>query len=329
MKLGVFIIIGTILFISGVYFIGDKQNMFGNTYQIYATFNHINGLKSGNNVRYSGINVGTVKEIVMVTDTIIVVKMAIEKDITKHIKTDAQCTITSDGLVGSMIINILPGYGSEVNISQGDTIRSMTRIRTDEMLQTLSVTNENAALLTAELLAISREISGGKGLLGTMLKDTLLTSDLREITRHLKNTSKASTATIIQLNKILSSLDQKDNVVGILKDTLTASKVKNIIANVEKSSRDLENVILHLDKTILNADQTITNVKDGKGALNYLSNDPSLVRKINRTMTHLDSTVIQINNAGVKLNENLEALKNTWLLRGYFKNIEREKEEKD
>jgi len=329
LKLGIFIITSTILFIAGVYFIGEKQNMFGNTYNIYAVFNHINGLKPGNNVRYSGINIGTVKEIVMVSDTIIVVKIAIEKEITKHIKTDAQCAIGSDGLVGSMIINILPGYLSEININQGDTIHSNSRIRTDEMLQTLSVTNENAALLTGELLATVKEIRTGKGLLGIMLKDTILTQDLKEIINNLKNTSRASTVTISHLNKLLSSLDRKDNIVGILKDTSTASKVKNIIANVEKSSEDLHLVIRHLDHTILNANQTITNVKDGKGVFNYLSNDPGLVKKIDRTVIHLDSTVIQINNAGIKLNENLEALKNTWLLRGYFKKLEREKNEKE
>jgi phospholipid/cholesterol/gamma-HCH transport system substrate-binding protein len=326
LKLGIFIIVGTILFIAGVYFIGEKQNMFGNTYNIYAVFNNINGLKPGNNVRYSGINVGTVKEIVMVSDTVIVVKIAIVKEITKHIKTDAKCAITSDGLVGSMIINILPGHKSEMNIAKGDTIRSFTRIRTEEMLQTLSVTNENAALLTGELLAITKEISAGKGIVGSMLKDTLLTKDLREIVYHLKITSKASSSTINQLNKILTSIDKKDNLVGMLRDTSVANKVKNIITNVEKSSRELDKVIDHLDLTIHNANQTITNVKDGKGAINYLSNDPSLVTKIDRTIGHLDSTVIQINNAGAKLNENLEALKNTWLLRKYFKNKEKETE---
>ncbi len=274
LKLGIFIIVGTILFIAGVYFIGEKQNMFGNTYNIYAVFNNINGLKPGNNVRYSGINVGTVKEIVMVSDTVIVVKIAIVKEITKHIKTDAKCAITSDGLVGSMIINILPGHKSEMNIAKGDTIRSFTRIRTEEMLQTLSVTNENAALLTGELLAITKEISAGKGIVGSMLKDTLLTKDLREIVHHLKITSKASSSTINQLNKILTSIDKKDNLVGMLRDTSVANKVKNIITNVEKSSRELDKVIDHLDLTIHNANQTITNVKDGKGyshhAINYL-----------------------------------------------------------
>ncbi|MFT7163978.1 MAG: phospholipid/cholesterol/gamma-HCH transport system substrate-binding protein, partial [Flavobacterium sp.] len=64
--------------------------------------------------------------------------------------------------------------------------------------------------------------------------------------------------------------------------------------------------------------KTILNIKDGKGALNYLSNDPGLVQKIDSTMTN-------VNEASVRLNENLEALKHNFLFRGYFRKLEREK----
>ena len=77
--------------------------------------------------------------------------------------------------------------------------------------------------------------------------------------------------------------------------------------------------------TVLNANETIKNVKDGTGAINYLSNDETLVKKIDNTVVNLDSTIIQINAAAIRLNENLEALKHNWLLRGYFKKLEKEK----
>ena len=57
---------------------------------------------------------------------------------------------------------------------------------------------------------------------------------------------------------------------------------------------------------------TIFNAKDGKGAINYLSNNPKLVKQIDSTMTN-------INQASQKLNENLEALKSNFLFRTYFK----------
>ena len=59
-RLGLFVIIGTILFIAAVYRIGQRQDMFKNTFTINAFFQIVNGLQKGNNVRYSGIDIGTV-----------------------------------------------------------------------------------------------------------------------------------------------------------------------------------------------------------------------------------------------------------------------------
>ena len=57
---------------------GNQRNLLGNNKEFYATFNNINGLKEGNNVRFSGINVGTAKSIQMINDTIIIVKIAVD-----------------------------------------------------------------------------------------------------------------------------------------------------------------------------------------------------------------------------------------------------------
>lgn len=85
-RLGVFVIVGLFFFILAVYLIGNRQNLFSKTFRINAQFNNVNGLQLGNNVRYSGINVGVVKKINMVNDSIILVNMAIDEKIINHIK---------------------------------------------------------------------------------------------------------------------------------------------------------------------------------------------------------------------------------------------------
>ena len=146
LKLGVFVIVGLLLFIVAIYLIGNRQNMFTKTFTISASFNNVNGLVLGNNVRYSGINVGTVTSIEMLNDSVIRVDMKIEEKMVQHIKKDAIATIGTDGLVGNMIVNIIPGEGKEPVISSGDIIKSYSKIGADDMLNTLSVTNENAAI---------------------------------------------------------------------------------------------------------------------------------------------------------------------------------------
>lgn len=310
-QLGIFVIIGTLVFLAAVYFIGNKQNMFGNTSHLKAVFVNVNGLQPGNNVRYAGIDIGTVKEIEMINDTTISVHMIIDNKIMEHIKTNAIATISSDGLVGNMIINIIPGKGEAQKVENGDTIQSYSRIGTDAMLETLNVTNENAAMLTADLLKITQEITQGNGTVGLLIRDTLMAQDLKATMSYLRQTSKGTSESVANLNKLITDLNRKDNVIGTLNDTVVANRMKKIIINLEKSSTEI-------DKVVTNLNATITNVKEGKGALNYLSNDPKLVKQI-------DSTITNINKASIKLNEDLEALKHNFLFRGYFKKQAKEK----
>lgn len=311
-KLGIFVITGLILFVLVVYFVGNKQRMFGGTDHLTAVFSNVNGLQLGNNVRYSGINIGTVRGIEMINDTTINVDMVIDESMFLNIKKDALASIGSDGLVGSMVINIAPGKGNQPHIEPGDVIQSTNRIRTDDMLNTLSVTNKNAALLTADLLKITKEITQGKGSLGTLLNDTIMASDLKQTMNYLKTTSKGTTEIVENLNKTVMTLGDKNSVIGVLNDPATAQKIRTIVTNLDQSSQEINKVVANLNATILN-------IKNGNGAINYLSNDPNLVKKIDSTMTNL-------NKATILLNEDLEAMKHSFLLRGYFKKQEKAKQ---
>ena len=306
-NLGIFVILGSILFITTVYFIGNKKDMFNKTIQISAIFKNINGLQTGNNVRFSGINVGTVKQIVILNDSVIRVDMAIEKEVISHIKKDALASIGSDGLVGNMIINIIPGKKSTEEVSAGDIILSENKTTTDEILKTINSTSANAKIITDNLVRITNQISSKEGTIGMLINDTVMSEDLKKTVYNLKITTKNTSESMATLNNIIVGLNQKNNVIGTLKDTMVGRKIKVIIANLEKSSEQIN--------------KTITNMKDGKGALNYLSNDPKLVKKIDSTMTN-------INQASGRLNENLEALKHNFLFRGYFKKQEKEKAKK-
>jgi phospholipid/cholesterol/gamma-HCH transport system substrate-binding protein len=304
-RLGLFVIIGLSLFVLTIYFIGSKQQMFGKTEPLTAVFDNVSGLQLGNNVRYSGINVGTVRGIEIVNDSTINVEMEIDRTVFPHIKKNAVATIGSDGLVGSVIINIIPGKGEALPVQPGDIIKSNNRIRTDDMLSTLNVTNENAAQLTADLLKITNDINKGKGTIGVLLRDSAMANDLKATIHNLKITSEKTSKTMDNLNRQIAGLDNKDNVIGVLKDTVVGNKIRHIVTNLDSSSQEITKVVANLNSTISNA-------KDGKGAINYLSNNPKLVKQIDSTMTN-------INQASQKLNENLEALKSNFLFRAYFK----------
>lgn len=316
LKLGILVIAGLILFVVAIYLIGNRQNMFVKTFTISANFNNVNGLLKGNNVRYSGINVGTVKGISMLNDSTINVIMVIEEKMVKHIKKDAVATIGTDGLVGNMIVNIIPGNGDAKTISQGDIIKSYTKIGTDDMLTTLNVTNENAALLTAKLLDIANAITNGDGTISMLINDSTTAKNVKQTIVNLKSASIETNKTISKIHTLVNSIDLDESIAGLLlNDSIEAQNVKSIIANLSHSSNDIKKVIKNLDETILN-------IKEGKGALNYLSNDEDFVKE-------LEQSIKSINEGADRFNQNMEALKQNFLTRGYFRKLERQEQKEN
>src|SRR5436189_72522 len=65
-RLGGFIAGGILLFVVAVFVIGKQKHLFSPVFRLTANFRNISGLQVGNNVRFSGINVGTVDNINMV-----------------------------------------------------------------------------------------------------------------------------------------------------------------------------------------------------------------------------------------------------------------------
>ena len=310
-RLGLFIIISTFLLVTALYIIGNRQNLLGKTFEISTVFNNVNGLQLGNNVRFSGINVGTVKKIVMINDTTVCVNMVIEEEMLEHLKKNAVATIGSDGLVGSMIINIIPDkYGAQP-IQHGDTIRSFSRISTNDMLTTLNTTNENAALLTSDLLKITRTINSSKGTLGLLINDPGMATNLQETLVNLKNASSGAVKTITKLNTIIDAVNYDESLAGvILSDTVAAGKMRSIIGHLDDSS-------LGVDSLITNLTALVESIKDSEGVLKFVLTDTVFVR-------NLDETMENIKTGSIKLNEDLEALKHNFLLRRYFKKLEKQ-----
>jgi len=326
-RLGFFVIIGSILFIIGVYLIGQRQDMFKKTFTISAYFQNVNGLQNGNNVRYAGIDIGTVKNINMINDSTIRIYMNIDEKIISHIKKDAIATIGSDGLVGNMIVNIVPGKGIEGVISNGDIIESYSKIGADDILTTLSVGSENAAILISDLLKITTAMLEGEGTVGLLLNDTIMAQDLKQSVNNLKMASRGATNSINELNSIISAIKTNDNTVlgTILNDSISGNKLKNVVSNLELTSNEIESVLTNINGVVndLNSSEGAYNyiVKDtapSEGAYNYIVKDTALVNS-------LKSTLNNINEGTDKFNQNMEALKHNFLTRGYFKKLERQK----
>ena len=177
-KLGIFVSVSIALFIAGIYFIGQRQQLFSTTFQISGVFKDISGLQVGNNVRFSGINIGIISNIQQITDTTVMVDMSINEHSRKFIKKNAKAIIGTDGLMGNKIVLLVPGVAGQPTINNNDTIATTRPISMDDILVKVKETSDNAADITGDLAVIINNIRRGRGTIGKLFVDTAFAQNL-------------------------------------------------------------------------------------------------------------------------------------------------------
>jgi phospholipid/cholesterol/gamma-HCH transport system substrate-binding protein len=188
-KLGIFISLGIAIFILGIYFIGERQQLFRKTFHIAGVFKNVSGLQAGCNVLFAGINVGTVENISIVSDTSVIVEIMIDENIRRFIKKDAVASIGSDGLMGNKNLILNPGAGREREIENNDTVETIQPINMDDILISLKTTIDNTSHITNDLSRITNSIQSGKGTVGSLLMDQSLAQSIDSTFVNLKESS--------------------------------------------------------------------------------------------------------------------------------------------
>jgi len=188
-KLGFFAVAALVVAVAAIYYIGKQKNKFGTVFHISALFKSVSGLKIGSNVRFGGIDVGTVDNIALVTDTTVEVQMIIQHKVRPFIKKDAKASIGSEGLMGDKVIVIAPGTPGQATVSDRDVLATMQPIETDQIMASVKTSADNAAIITANLADITSRINHGKGALGKLLVDTTLSTNLSSTMKNLKKSS--------------------------------------------------------------------------------------------------------------------------------------------
>lgn len=201
-RLGVFISLGIAVFIFGIYFIGERQQLFRRTFRVSGVFRDVVGLQEGNNVRFSGINVGTVDNIRIVSDSSVSVGILISENTRQFIKKDAVASIGSEGLMGNKTLIISPGTGGKAEIENNDTVGTVQPINVDDLLISLKATVDNTTRITGDLSRITGSIESGKGTIGRLLMNK---SDAEQFDSTLSNVKEGSDGFRILMQKAKKS----------------------------------------------------------------------------------------------------------------------------
>jgi phospholipid/cholesterol/gamma-HCH transport system substrate-binding protein len=189
-RLGLFVFIGLAIFILAIFIIGKQKNLFNPVFRLTSTFKNVSGLQVGNNIRFSGINVGTVDNISIMNDSTVLVVMMIRNDVKKFIRADCRAAIGSDGLIGDKLIVITQGSFGYPLISEGQQLDSDEPVEMDAIMASLKITADNAAIISEQLAGIMIKVNSGTGTLGRLISDSTIAGNLNQTMQNLKSSSK-------------------------------------------------------------------------------------------------------------------------------------------
>ena len=293
LRLGILVATGLFLFIITIYFLGSKQNLFSSTVTVKSYFNNVKGLVEGNKVRYSGINIGTVSEIEIVSDSTILVEMLVDKDVQEFIRKDSKVKIANDGLMGSKIVEIQPGNASAGSIVDDDVLSAANSIDMDEILKEAKGVVEDGRLVAKNLMEISEKINNGNGDLAVLLNENTISKKLNQTGDELLTFTR-------NLNEISGKINNGEGDLGrFINDTTFSHQISELLVNFDSISVKTEQFsdeLLKFGKEI----------NSGNGTVHRLVYDSALANNV-------DTTIVKINHGIDNVVSAADAIEDSWI----------------
>ncbi|GAB4288536.1 MAG: MlaD family protein [Ignavibacteriaceae bacterium] len=291
-KLGVFIFIGSVLLVVGIFMLGNKQALFSSTFNVNAYFTNIEGLRNGAPVRLSGIDVGSVSNIEIVDDTSgrVKVEMRLLTEIERFIRTDTKASIQTEGLVGNKVVVLEIGSSLADPVGEGGTIMAKDPVGFAEIIEETQGIMNYTREMTRNLSEIMEKINKGEGSLGKILTDDELYNAATDLTYRAGSS----------LGDIT---DQLNTVTGLF----------------EELGLGVQEVVVRVNSVVTQIDTTLSKVNRGQGVIGSLLVEGSPADStLYKTLQNLVQITEDAKIGASRLAENMEALKHNWLFKGYF-----------
>jgi phospholipid/cholesterol/gamma-HCH transport system substrate-binding protein len=317
-KLGVFVLAGLLVLIFTFYIIGKNSNLFGADFKLKVRFTNLNGLTEGSNVLFSGIQAGTVKSTELINDTTLEVTMQINSKVRSYIHKNALAGIGTEGLMGNKIINITPVGGSSATVVDGDVLGAQKMVNMDEIIATLSKTNNNVAQISEVLKGIVLRIDSSDIL--KLLNDKSIGVSLKSSLQNIYKVTGNANQMMIGINTMVTQMKSGKGTMGLLlTDTAMAANLKETMVKVKAAGTNANNMTIQLNEIAKQFNHYLTN---GKGPVHTLLADSIMSNNLSKTMDNL-----QRGTDG--FNQNMEALKHNFFFKGYFKDQAKKKKEEE
>lgn len=306
---GLFVLVGVIILVGGILTVGNLHATFIKKMKVTAIFEDVNGLLPGSNVWFSGVKVGTVKKLRFYGKSQVEVELNIDKELQSFINRDSKVKIGSDGLIGNKILIIFGGTEKAGDIQEGDTLHVEKVLSTDDVMNTLQQNNKNILAITTDFKVISKRLANGEGTLGKLMTDESIYNNINATTRSLQLASAQAQQLMRDLSGFTSKLDDDGTLLNeLVTDTVVFQSMAATMAQLQTM-----------------ADSASVMVNNLKAASSDPNSTLGVLLRDDESGAHMKQTIKNLESSSQKLDEDLELLKHSFLLRGAYKKQEKEK----
>ena len=235
MKVGIFVLVGSILFATAIFLLGDYS--FQRFYPVYAEFVDVAGLPDKAVVKLSGVEVGKIKKIYLKDDKVIV-QLAIWEGV--KIYRDSKFLVGSTSVIGSKFLQIDQGTPASGVLEAGTNVRGEDAMPLDRAV----------ARAVTSLEALIKDVRGD-GTLGENLNDIL--KNLKDVTANV-NELVANGQPHAQ-----KAMERLDSITAKLDSMLT--KTDLIVDKINKGE-GVAGALVSDPKMKENVTATLTNLRD-------------------------------------------------------------------
>ncbi|GAB2485299.1 MlaD family protein [Algoriphagus taiwanensis] len=308
-KLGILVIEGLLFLVFSLYMIGRNQNILGASMNVYVEIKDVNGLLPGNNVRYKGMNVGTVADIEMQDPELIRVRLLIKKTMAPYILDNSRTTINTDGLMGNKIIHVHPQEGPGNPIEEGVILYPLDQVGTEEMLKKLNDSGDYLERTLMNLAEITERLNENE-VLWNLVSDSLLVSEVKGAVRSFTLAGNNAAGMAKAGKELFQEMESGDGLTAsLISDTLLTESVERTLAQMELTTQEANEALQQIRLLL-------QDVQEGQGTVGMLMKD-SLFRET------LIQTMINLEQSTESFNTNMEAMRSNFLFRKYFKKQEK------
>ena len=242
-------------------------------YKLYAKFTWGAGLKQGQAVLLSGVNVGYVDGVDIRQDGLLIVRLRVRKNYRVPLGTTA--TIEPNGFFGDQLVALHATGPNPRMYAPDDTLLSgQPTPQLADVLARVDTVAANVVVLTAALRRQFADADGFSELRGTLKRAGALMTDI----------SKVAEQQNAELSRTQASLRRVANAVD-------SAKVDSTIRAITGAATSVSTLATDVHETTLKLNATLAKLNDGPGSMAKLMNDPALYNNVRSLATRLDSLI--------------------------------------